>query len=918
MQIRAICLAVCMAALGRLLVAGPADVTYTITTMAGTDFVGDGGPATSAQLGQAQGLAVDSSGNIYVADASDHRVRKITPAGLITTVAGTGRSGFSGDGGPAATARLNRPYGLTLDSSGNLYIADFGNGRVRRVSPDGVIRTVAGGGSALSTPEGGDAVQAQLGRPRNVVLDSNGNLYISDFADHCVYRVTPDGMISRIAGTGTRGAGGDGGPATSAQLDSPAGLAVDRAGALYIADTANFRVRKVQGSVISTAPNAAGLPGQPTGLALDNAGDLYIAVSGITQVLKLAPSGRRPFAGTGTPGYSGDGGPATSARLTDPQDLAFDWAGSLCIADARRVRKITGSGLTSTVAGDGNFRPLGDGGLATAAHLNAPAGLTLDTGGSLFVTENRRVRKLSRAGLISTVAGAETGGSSADGGPAIAAWLPSPDGLASDARGNLWIADSSENRIRKVSAAGLITTVAGVPKGGTPSALEDGVPATSVILGSPKGVALDSAGNLYIADTGNHLVRKVTPGGLIFSVAGKRVRGSGGDGGPATSAQLNSPTGVCTDGQGNLYIADTYNHSIRKVTPLGVISTVAGGGLGGDGGPATSARLAAPSRIALDSAGNLYIADTGNNRIRKVAPDGVISTIAGNGTAGDDGDGGLALSAQLDSPRDLAVDAAGNVYVADFNNDRIRKLTPVTGVVPPAPVEALNLVSAASLLPSPIAPGQIATVYGSGLGPPTAAGPKLKAPGLLDTLVADTQVLFDGKPAPLLYVQDYQINFQVPYSVAGQGAVEVEVRCGGAVKVRGAVPVLDAVPAIFTTGGGTGQAAALNEDGSLNSLFNPAPPGSLVTLYATGEGQTDPPGTDGKLSVAPFPRPLLPLLLRIGGLRAEIQFAGSAPGLVGLLQINARVPDYIPAGNQTLELTVGIARSQPGVTIAVQ
>jgi uncharacterized protein (TIGR03437 family) len=413
-------------------------------------------------------------------------------------------------------------------------------------------------------------------------------------------------------------------------------------------------------------------------------------------------------------------------------------------------------------------------------------------------------------------------------------------------------------------------------------------------------------------------VRKVTLAGLVFTVAGKRVRGSGGDGGAATSAQLNSPAGVCVDSQGILYIADTYNHSIRKVTPQGVISTVAGGGSGGDGGPASSARLAAPTRVAADSAGNLYIADSGNNRIRKVAPDGVITTIAGSGVAGYEGDGGPALLAQLDNPRDLAVDGAGNVYIADFGNDRLRKLTPVSGTIPPAPLETLNLVSAASLMASPIAPGQIATIHGSGLGPPTAVGPQLKASGLLDTQVAETQVLFDGTPAPLLYVQDSQINLQVPYSVAGLGAVEVEVRRGGVVKIRGTVPVVEAAPAIFTTGWGTGQAAALNEDGSVNSIFNPAPRGALVTLYATGEGQTDPPGVNGKPSVSPFPKPLLPMSLRIGGDRAEVQFVGSAPGLVGLLQINARVPEYVGAGNQAVELVVGIARSQPGVTIAIQ
>jgi len=929
MRVRAIYLAVCMAGLGGLLVAGSAGVTYTITTVAGTDYAGDGGPATAAQLGQAQGLVADSSGNIYVADAADHRVRKITPAGLIMTVAGTGRSGFSGDGGPAAAALLNRPYGLALDSAGNLYIADLGNLRVRRVSPDGVIRTIAGGGWNVPTPEGGDATGARLFGPRNVTVDSEGNLYTSDFLYNCVYKVTPSGVISTIVARDLPGPASGG---ASDRLSSPAGLAVDATGALYIADSGSKKIRKVYRGVVTTEPILGGFLTTPIGLALDWAGDLYIADSGDrdkgTMILKRTSGGQvRTVAGTGRIDYSGDGGPATSAALTSASDVTLDAAGNLYIADGRRVRKVTRAGVISTIAGDGTFRPAGDGGVATLfAHLWAPQGVALDGTGNLYITDtgNHRVRKVAGSGLITTVAGTGKGDSDAgDGGLATAAQLAAPAGLVSDVSGNLWIADG--RRIRKVSAGGIISAFAGTVAWGYSG---DGGPALLARLGSPRGVALDGAGNLYIADTDNHCVRRVARDGLISTLAGKGVPGYAGDGGAAVSALLYNPTGVHVDSAGNLYVADTGNHVIRRVTPGGggdwgvaVIETVAGTGVlgfGGDGGVATSAGLYEPYRIAMDRTGNLYIADSMNHRIRKVTPDGVISTIAGNGTRGYDGDGGLALAAQLNDPTDVAVDGAGNVYIADFGNDRIRKLTPVSVVIPPAPVEALNLVSAASLVASPVAPGQIATIYGSGLGPPISAGPKLKASGLLDTLVADTQVLFNGKAAPLLYVQDYQINLQVPYSVAGLGAVEVEVRYGGVVKVRGTVPVVDAAPAFFTTGGGTGQAAALNEDGSLNSLFNPAPPGSLVTLYATGEGQTDPPGTDGKLSAAPFPRPLLPLLLRIGGLRAEIQFAGSAPGLVGLLQINARVPDHIPSGNQALELTVGIAKSWPGVTIAIQ
>ena len=320
----------------------------------------------------------------------------------------------------------------------------------------------------------------------------------------------------------------------------------------------------------------------------------------------------------------------------------------------------------------------GDGGPATAARLNMSlGGVALDSAGNLYIADllNERIRKVSPVGTISTYAGNGGYGFWGDGGPATAAQLSLPHGVALDSAGNLYIADSNNHRIRKVTPGGTISTYAGT---GTEGFSGDGGPATAAHLDRPDGVALDSAGNLYIADLGNSRIRKVTPGGTISTYAGNGGYGFWGDGGPATAAQLR-PRGMALDPAGNLYIADFGNSRVRKVTPGGTISTYAGTGtpgFAGDGGPATAAQLSFPQGVALDSAGNLYIADSNNNRIRKVTPGGTISTYAGTGLQGFSGDGGPAIDAQLWFPVGVALDSAGNLYIADQENQRIRKVTP--------------------------------------------------------------------------------------------------------------------------------------------------------------------------------------------------------------------------------------------------
>src|SRR5271157_2726352 len=533
--------------------------------------------------------------------------------------------------------------------------------------PAQIITTVAGTDFAFpSTPL--PAVNAPLGIIQGVAVDAQGNAYAADSYNNIVVRISPNGVLTVVAGNGIQGFTGDGGLATGASLNHPLGVAADSVGNLYIADSDNERVRKVSGGTITTV------------------------------------------AGGGN-GQLGDGGPATSASLNYPTGVALDSAGNLYITDAdhERIRKVSGGTIT-TVAGNGTYGFSGDGGPATSASLGGPRGVAVDSAGNLYMAElfNDRIRKVS-AGTISTVAGNGAYRYSGDGGPATSASLNYPSGVALDSAGNLYIADSSNNRIRGV-AGGTITTIAG---NGFENFSGDGGLATSASLSLPEGVAADSAGNLYIADSGNQRIRKVS-GGTITTIAGNGMQGFSGDGGPATSASLTYPAGVAVDPAGNLYIADYYNNRIRKVSG-GTITTVAGNGtLGysGDGGPATSASLYWPQGVAVDSAGNLYIADTGNQRIRKVSG-GTITTVAGNGAYRYSGDGGPATSASLE-PRGVSVDSAGNLYIADSWNSRIREVLAAKPAVQVS-TSSLSFSAQATGAPAPTQSFSIASVV-PGLG----------------------------------------------------------------------------------------------------------------------------------------------------------------------------------------------------------
>src|SRR5260370_1665281 len=337
-------------------------VLYHVETVAGSSRIGDGGSPLAAQFSNIQGIAFDRLGNLYLSDTDNHRVRKVS-GGVIATIAGTGVAGFSGDGGSALNAQLNFPYGLALDSAGNIYVADLGNQRVRRITPDGAITTVAGTGRKASSPDGAAPTDASLLSPRNVAVDAAGNLYIAEFEGHRIRKLTPDGNLSPVAGTGVPGSSGDGNRAPAAQINYPAGMAFDRAGGLYFADSGNNVVRKLYadgtiGTVLGRNP--ATTLYSPLAVAMDAAGTLYVGDSTFVVRAYTAAGKWIGYAGTGIPSFSGDGGPAASAALSSVNDLVADLNGNLLIADAVRLRRVDPLGIIVTVAGDGYVHSVGD------------------------------------------------------------------------------------------------------------------------------------------------------------------------------------------------------------------------------------------------------------------------------------------------------------------------------------------------------------------------------------------------------------------------------------------------------------------------------------------------------------------------------------------------------------------------------
>jgi uncharacterized protein (TIGR03437 family) len=578
----------------------------------------------------------------------------------------------------------------------------------------------------------------------------------------------------------------------------------------------------------------------------------------------------------------------------------------------------TPSYTISTFAGTGTGGFTGDGGPATAAEIYNPLGVAADPAGNIYFSDNvnDRIRKISTSGIITTVVGTGANGYNGDNIPGTSASIANPFYLAIDAAGNLYFADTGNSRIRKLATNGIITTVAG---GGGAGYTGDGGPATSAQLDRADGVALDASGNIYIADSLNYVIRKVTAAtGVISTIAGTGgVKGYTGDGGPATSAKLNLPVDLVVDPSGNIYFSDQDNDVIRKIATNGVITTFAGSGragFAGDGGPATSASMNGPSGVALDPAGNLYIGEVGSSRIRVVLTNGTITTVAGDLTVGGfSGDGGPAISAELYQPRGVAVGPYGDIYIADDSNNRIRQLTTSN-------IQVGLLANAFSNQPL-FAPNTWVYIRGANLSP---AGDSRVwqgsdfVGGQMPTALDGVSVKMNGVNAYIYYISPGQLNVLTPPNLA-TGMVQVQVTANGQTSATSFVPsqalsasffVFDGAHVVGTHLNGTDLGPTTLYQG----LTTPAHPGEEVVLYANGFGPTSAAVVAGS-STQSGTLPAMPVVT-IGGVQANIIFAGLVGP--GLYQFNVYVPASTPNGDIPMTATFNGVSTQPGVVITVQ
>jgi sugar lactone lactonase YvrE len=715
----------------------PSDI-QTIVGTGVSSTTGNGGPASSATLTTPTGIALDAAGNIYIVDDGSYVVRvvntqaaAITIAGVtippndIQTIAGTVNSGgYGGDGGPATSSTFNLPFAVALDAAGNIYIVDGGNAVIRVINPQataavtvagisipaGDIKTIAGNGTPGYLGNGGAATSAELNNPIGVFVEANGNILIADANNEAVRLVNTVGTISTFAGNNTSGYTGDAGFATSAELASPHAAVSDAAGDVYIADFLNARIREVVAGTTKFGSVAVGQTVTlPIGLTfnagltlatLSGKGDNAVSSVGTCTLGVAYVSGNSCILSvTFTPSAPGPRWFPVTATDSLGNVYSFALQGT-AIASATAFTP----GIITTIVGTGTAGYAGDGGPAISAEIGKLWESTVDSAGNLYLVDhdNQRIRVVNRqssaitvfgvtipAGDIQTVAGDGTAGALGNGALATSAELNAPEGVVLDSAGNLYIADSANNEVRKVTPAGIISIVAGGSANcaAATDVLGDGCPATTATLDAPNGVAFDASGNLYVVDTFDNAIRKVSPAGIITTVAGTSGAVCGaatdavGDGCPAITAALTHPGGVAFDAVGNLYIADFGANRVRKVNTNGVITTVAGtgtAGFTGDGGVATSAELDGPFRVSIDAAGDLYIDDATNERIRVLATNGDISTVAGDGIAGALGNLGSATAAELSNPDGAAVDAAGNLYIADGANHVVREVSVTT------------------------------------------------------------------------------------------------------------------------------------------------------------------------------------------------------------------------------------------------
>jgi len=732
--------------------------SYTWTTFVGRrPLPGSAdGTGAAARFNQPRGVVVDAAGNTYIADTDNHTIRKITPAGVVTTIAGLAGVPGTNDGN-ASTSRFRSPAGLAADRAGSVFIADSGNHTIRRISANGLISTFAGRPGIAGATNGAPSA-ATFAFPAGLSFDTAGNLVVTDSGNHTLRKITADGTVSLFVGTaGLPGDANGTGPA--ARFNSPIGLAADSAGNLYVADTGNHTLRKVTpAGVVTTVAGSPGLPGSvnsttptsarfntPYGVLSDGAGNLLVTDWGNNCVRLVTTAGAvTTYFGRLNVEGSADGITAL-ARLFHPTGLAAAPDGAIIVADSynhsiRRYAAAPADDL-STLAGPGGNFGRADG-TGEEARFNNPHGLALNAAGLLFLADSRgnTLRRITPAAVVQTIAGGAVAGYVE--GPFGTNLLNSPSGLALAPDGTIFFCEQQVHTIRALVPDGSVVTVAGTNTlpGSTDAA------GFAARFNSPSDIARDDAGNLYIADTSNHTLRRLAARTDTVTTYAGLAGTPGSADGPAASARFNNPRGLCLDAAGNLYVSDQGNHTIRRISPAGIVTTLTGlaGTAGAIDGTLADARFREPAGLTADRTGRLFVADFGNQTVRVIAGNSVttIGGLAGTDAYADGPD----ATARFFRPTSVAVDASGNLYVAQSGNNLVVKGTPN----PPAnPGRLINL----SILTAIATPGDSFTlgyvVGGAGaVGVKRlvirAAGPSLGALGVAGTLADPKLELFAG------------------------------------------------------------------------------------------------------------------------------------------------------------------------------
>jgi len=666
---------------------------YTITTLAGeanTDggFADGTGPA--AQFDLPTGIAVDSNGNAYTADSVNNTIRKISPSGVVTTLAGTAGTKGSTDATGAA-ARFNTPAGVAVDGSGNVYVADQGNDIIRMITPAGVVTTIAGTAGVTGSNDG-TGPAAQFNDPTGVTVDGSGNVFVADQINDTIRKIAPGGVVTTIAGL-AGGAGSANGTGSAGRFKNPFGIRADSSGNLWVTDTYNQLIREVtQAGVVTTVAGTIGHTGFadgtgtaatfyfPSGIGVDGSGNLYVADQGNSTIRKITSGGVVTTYLGGSRLYGFVDGTGTAAQFDEPYDVVSDSSGNLYISDEdnNTIRKATPSGVVTTLAGTagGGYAN----GTGSAARFWFPTGVAVDSSGNIFVADedNDNIRKVTPSGVVTTFAGTPGQVGTVDG-TGLAAQFNAPFRITFDKVNSVfYVSDAGNNTIRKITEAGVVTTFAGTA-GTTGSTNGTGSAAS---FSTPVGLCVDTNGNVYVAEQKNNIIRKITAAGVVTTLAG--TAGSvGSSDGQGAAAQFSLPAGVAVDAAGNVFVADYGNDTIRKITPGGAVTTIAGqvGNPGSKDGTGTAAQFYLPVDLQVDANDNLYVVEQKNNDVRFVTSAGVVTTLAGTappftapgatppipGFAN-----GTGASAEFNAPFGIALDASNNIYVADAGNGELR------------------------------------------------------------------------------------------------------------------------------------------------------------------------------------------------------------------------------------------------------